>query len=203
MQTNNIGEILSDQGHLDEAERLFRETELICDAAGQRLMATVARANLGRAAARAGRLDEADSLLSEALEAFRDMKASSFALEAEVRLAEVAVLRGKRPEEALERTRAALDHAEEAAEMAALHASALRLRAAARLQLGDSAGAREDLAESVETARGAGALYELALALDVRAAADGDTADAAESAALLERLGVERVARPPLTSSTA
>ena len=45
-------------------------------------------------------------------------------------------------------------------------ASALRLRAAARLQLGDADGARQDLTESVEIARGADALYEVALALD-------------------------------------
>ena len=31
MQTSNIGEILSDQGHLEEAERLFTEVERICD----------------------------------------------------------------------------------------------------------------------------------------------------------------------------
>ena len=93
MQMSNIGEILSDQGHLDEAERLFKEVERICDAAGQRLMTTVARANLGRAAARAGRLDDASELLTASLDGFREIHASSFALEAEVRLAEVEVLR--------------------------------------------------------------------------------------------------------------
>ena len=200
MQMSNIGEILSDQGHLDEAERLFKEVERICDAAGQRLMTTVARANLGRAAARAGRLDDASELLTASLDGFREIHASSFALEAEVRLAEVEVLRGDRPQEALARTGAALGLAEDAADMAALHASALRLRAAARLQLGDTDGAGEDLAESVEIARRADALYEVALALDLRGAIDGDADALAESSALLERLGVERIARPPLQS---
>ena len=98
------------------------------------------------------------------------------------------------------RTGAALGLAEDAADMAALHASALRLRAAARLQLGDTDGAGEDLAESVEIARRADALYEVALALDLRGAIDGDADALAESSALLERLGVERIARPPLQS---
>ena len=200
IQMNNIGEIRSDQGHLEHAERLFHEVERICDAAGHRLAATVAHANLGRAAGRAGRLDEAEILLTQALGVFRDMHASSFALEAKVRLAEVELLRGDRPDAALASTTAVLDLAEDAANMAALHASALRLRAAARLQLAAD-GAFEDLAESVEIARGADALYEVALALDLRAAADGDADAAAESAELLERLGVERIARPPFPGS--
>ena len=203
MQTSNIAEILSDQGHVDEAARLFSEVERTCDVAGQRLMATVARSNLGRAAARAGRLDEAESLLTDALEVFRDMHAASFALETEIRLAEVDIQRGDRPEEALARTRAVLDVTEDAADTVALHASALRLRAAARLQLGDADGAREDLVRSIETARGAGTLYEVALAFDLRAQLDGDRDTAAEARTLFEKLGVEHVARPPARSSAA
>ena len=200
MQMSNIGEILSDQGHLDEAARLFTDVERICDSAGQRLMSTVARANLGRAAARAGRRDEARELLLVALENFDVMRASSFALETKIRLAEVEILAGDRPEEALASTSTVLELAGDAADMAALHACALRLRAAARLQLRDEDGAREDLVESVETARGADALYEVALGLDLRALMDGDADAAEESAELFRRLGVERVARPPLPS---
>ena len=200
MQMSNIGEILSDQGHLDEAARLFTDVERICDSAGQRLMSTVARANLGRAAARAGRRDEARELLLVALENFDVMRASSFALETKIRLAEVEILAGDRPEEALASTSTVLELAGDAADMAALHACALRLRAAARLQLRDEDGAREDLMESVETARGADALYEVALGLDLRALMDGDADAAEESAELFRRLGVERVARPPLPS---
>jgi tetratricopeptide (TPR) repeat protein len=200
MQMSNIGEILSDQGRIDEAEELFADVERVCDQAGQRLMSTVARGNLGRAAARAGRFDDAEPLLADALAGFREINAASFALETEMRLAELDVLRGDRPEEALVRTRAVLEVAEDAADMAALHASALRLRAAARLQLGDAAAAEPDLDESIVTARRGDALYEVALALDLKGAA-GDAAAAAESAELLQRLGVERVARPPFGAS--
>jgi class 3 adenylate cyclase/tetratricopeptide (TPR) repeat protein len=203
MAKNNIGEILSDQGALDEAQRLFAETREACDAAGHRALSTLAHANVGRAAARAGRLDEAEALLNEALEKFRDIHATNFVLEAEARLAEVAALRGNRPEDALERAESVLKHTEDAADMPSLHAMALRLRAAARLQLGDATGAKADLEESVSSARSADALYELALALDLTAAAFADEAAATESAALLERLSVGHVARPPLDADAA
>jgi tetratricopeptide (TPR) repeat protein len=201
MQTNNIAEIRSDQGHMEDAERMFLEVERVCRPAGQRLLATIARANLGRAAARAGRLDEAEELLSAALEDFRDIHSTSFVLETEMRLAELAVLRGDSAAEALERTRAVLEHAEDSAEMAALRASTLRLRAAAQLQLGEADTAAADLDESAEVARRADALYEVALALDLRASVDGDPEALAESGELLQRLGVERVARPPLPAA--
>jgi class 3 adenylate cyclase/tetratricopeptide (TPR) repeat protein len=203
MAKNNIGEILSDQGALDEAQRLFTETREACDAAGHRALSTLAHANAGRAAARAGRLDEAEALLNEALEKFRDIHATNFVLETEARLAEVAALRGNRPEDALERAESVLKHTEDAADMPSLHATALRLRAAARLQLGDATAAKADLDESVSAARSADALYELALALDLTAAAFADEAATTESAALLERLSVGRVARPPLNADAA
>jgi class 3 adenylate cyclase/tetratricopeptide (TPR) repeat protein len=201
IQMSNIGEIRSDQGHLEEAEALFREVQRICDTAGQRLASTVARANLGRAATRAGRFDEAEELLEEALETFRPMHAASFALETDARLAEVDVLRGDRPRQALERASAVLERADDPAGMAALQAAALRIRACARVQLGDLDGAGTDLAKSVRVARSADALYEVALTLDVSARLRDDAAAAAESKALFERLAVVRVARPPLLAS--
>jgi tetratricopeptide (TPR) repeat protein len=198
MANNNIGEIRSDQGELEEAQTLFEEVERACDAAGHRALSTVAHSNLGRVAARAGRVDEAEALLQEALEAFREIHATSFVLETEARLAEVAALRGDRPQEALSRAESVLEHTEDAADMPSLHAAALRLRAAARLQLGDRVGAEEDLEESLRAARAGDSLYELALALDLSAAVSGDDDAAGESAALLQQLAVKNVARPPL-----
>jgi tetratricopeptide (TPR) repeat protein len=195
-QMSNIGEIRSDQGHLTEAELLFRKVVDTCDAAGERRLATVARSNLGRTAARAGRYDEAQQLLGEALAAFADMNARSLAIETEARLAELDVLRGDRAQQALEHAQAALEHLEAGADAAPLHASLLRTRAAALFQLGRGAEADADLDESVRVARSADALYEVALSLDLAARAAG-AADR-ESSEILERLGVERIARPPL-----
>jgi class 3 adenylate cyclase/tetratricopeptide (TPR) repeat protein len=196
--TNNIGEIRSDQGHLEDADRLFDEVQRASDAAGQRLLSMVARLNRGRTAARAGRFDDAEELLDEALEGFREIQAASFVLEAEARLAELDVLRGDRPEQALERVDPVLQRTEDAADMAPLQATALRIAASARLQLGEQDAAGADLRESVRVAREADAVYETALALDLLGIAEGDRDAAAEAADLLERLHVERVARPPL-----
>jgi class 3 adenylate cyclase/tetratricopeptide (TPR) repeat protein len=200
LQMNNIGEIRSDQGHLDEADDLFLEVQRVCDAAGQLLASTVARANRGRVAARGRRWDEAEELLTDALATFREMHAGSFVHETEARLAELAALRGDRPEEALKHADSVLEQTGDAADMVALRAAALRLRAAARLQLGDLAAAKEDLDESLSVARSADAMYEAALTLDLSAKVRGDDAAATESAALFERLGVEHVARPPFES---
>ncbi|HWQ22802.1 MAG TPA: tetratricopeptide repeat protein [Gaiellaceae bacterium] len=199
--TNNIGEILSDQGRLEDADRLFDEVVRTCDAIGYRLLAAVARSNLGRSATRAGRSDEAQRWLEEAAALLRDIGAGGFALEAEVRLAELEAFRGDRPEAALARLEQVLENpSEDAASMAPLVALAERLRGAALLQLDERERADESLAESVRVARGAEARYELALSLDLLGTL-GDEDAAREAAALLERLSVERVARPPLASS--
>jgi class 3 adenylate cyclase/tetratricopeptide (TPR) repeat protein len=203
MATNNIGEIRSDQGRIEEAEDLFEEAVRTTDAAGQRPLSAVANANLARAAARAGRLGEAEEKLARALEVFRELNVGGYALEAEARLAEVDALRGDRARQVVDRAQSVLERTEEAAEMAALRATALRLRAVGRSQLGDNEGTLRDLDESIRIARKADAHYELALALDLKTRLGGHQVAGAESTRLLERLGVERVARPPLGESAA
>ena len=79
--TNNIGEIESDQGHLDEAEAAFRQAYDVCLAAGTRSSATSRRATWAGSAARAGRLDEAETSLGEALAGFEEIRAAGFVLE--------------------------------------------------------------------------------------------------------------------------
>ncbi|MDQ3121608.1 MAG: tetratricopeptide repeat protein, partial [Actinomycetota bacterium] len=199
MAANNIGEIKSDQGHLEEALQLFEDVQRICDAAGERTLSAIARSNLGRAAARARRLEEAAELLETALEVFREIHAASFVLETQARIAELDVLRGDRAVASFQQAQSVLERTEDAAEMAALRAAALRLRAAARLQAGDHAAARDDLEQGVAIAREAEALFEVALVLDLLGEAFGDAEAAAESSTIFRQLGVERVARPPLS----
>jgi class 3 adenylate cyclase/tetratricopeptide (TPR) repeat protein len=199
LATNNIGEILSDQGHLEDAERLFNEVAASSDGIGHELMSAVARANLGRAAARDGRFDEARGLLEGALESLWEMEATSFALEAELRLVELEALRGGRPRELLAEVDSLLERTDEAAAMAPLRASIHRIRAVALAQLGEKPEAEGELGRSVEVAREAEAVHELALALHV-AGLLGDDAAANETGALFQRLGIERVARPPLSA---
>ena len=92
-----------------------------------------------------------------------------------------------------------LDKAEESDVPAPLHASTLRVFAGAALQLGNVERARSALETCITIAREANVLYELALALDLYGDAFGDSEATTESAALLRRLGVERIARPPLS----
>jgi tetratricopeptide (TPR) repeat protein len=200
MATNNIGEIRSDQGRLEEAEGLFSDVQHAVDSTGHRGLSTMARLNLGRAAARGGRFDDAETLLAEAADSFLEMQAAGYVLETEARRAESDVLRGDRPQEALARAESVLERTGDAADMAALRATALRVRGSALLQLGREAEAVAALHESVRVARAAEVVYETALGLDLLAAVGDNSAAADESSALLERLRVERFARPPLPS---
>ncbi len=191
--TSNIAEIRSDRGQLEEAVPLFQEAHDVCSAAGYRFVAALARSNLGRAAARAGRLEEAEELLREALEGFREIKAASFVLETEARLAERAVLAGDHAA-ALGQLAETEPRAGEAGPV--LRALLLRLRGYALAQAGELEAARASLEESVRVAREAEAPYELALALEALARLADRTSDptgpdyAAESGSLLDRLGV-------------
>jgi class 3 adenylate cyclase/tetratricopeptide (TPR) repeat protein len=191
---NNIAEILSDQGRIEEAEELLREVRDTCDAAGSRLMTAVADANLGRAAARSARFDDARELLTRALEALREIDAGSFVVETQARLAEAALLSGDAD--------GALSAAETAEAItgatAAPNVKALvhRVRAAALVKKGRADAAAHELEQSLATARGADALYEIALSLQLRAKLRDDVSDAAEAQAILDALHV--VSRPEL-----
>ena len=188
MAANNIGEILADRGRIDEAEALFGEVVETADASGRRGLATIARLNLGRAVSRSGRLDEGAALIAEAAAAFADMQAESFALEAEVRLAECDLFRGTAAAAALARARSVLTAADSGSDT--VRAVALRVEGSALLQLRRPDEARRCLTAAADAARGAGLLYELALALDLL----GDD----ESREILSRLRVEHLVTPPV-----
>src|SRR5207244_1480762 len=92
---NNEGEIVSDQGKLEEAEKLFREARRVWRAARYPVGIALATSNLGRVAARARRFDEALELLGEALAAFEALGSEALARETEARRAECFVLAGR------------------------------------------------------------------------------------------------------------
>ena len=91
---NNIAEILSDQGLLDDAKSLLRQVDETCRAAGCAPDDRRRRRQPRPAAARAGRYGDAETLLTGALEAFTEIEAEGFVVEMRARLAEVAVLAG-------------------------------------------------------------------------------------------------------------
>ena len=91
---NNEAEVLSDQGHLEQAEPLFRDMVRICRAAGYTFGALVGLGNLARVAARSGRFDEAEALYEETLAGFRELGSERFEIETRARVVECRVLAG-------------------------------------------------------------------------------------------------------------
>ena len=193
--TNNIGEILSDQGRFDEAGELFEEARRAVDSAGHRALSLMARMNLGRLAARQGRFDEAQTMLGEAVEGFHEIEAASLEEEARARIAEAAVLAGDHERAVREADIAELTG--EANPPPPLQAVLHRVRGYALLQESREADAVEELQRSLSAARSGDALYEIALTLHALGRL-GDTGAAAEAAALLTRLDVAQVAEVPL-----
>jgi tetratricopeptide (TPR) repeat protein len=200
--TNNVGEVKSDQGYVTTASELFREAGEVFETSGHRMLAILTSSNLGRAAAREGRLDDAKRLLERALADFEEIDASGFALEARAFLAERAALAGDAAN-AIERADAVLAAIAQGSGGSLHHAFIHRIRGYALAQQGDAAGARAAFEQSLEIALGAEETYQLALALEAKArlaehlGEDGSQA-AREARALLARLGVVATPEFPL-----
>jgi class 3 adenylate cyclase/tetratricopeptide (TPR) repeat protein len=187
----NIGEILTEQGRLAEAETVFSQALRVARAAKKPYIAATALQRLGRIAMLRSDSDQAFALLRDAREQFETMKNADDVSEVDVLLAECHLVAGD-PTRALEL--AAATSAANPTRLPALE----RTRGRALAALGDEAGARLALESSLAEARDQEALYEIALTLDVLVTLDlrsGDVASAesreAEHAALLVRLGIE------------
>jgi len=162
----------------------------VADAAGSDLPSQVARSNLGRAAARAGRFEEAEELLTHALQSFREMNAM-FDIETEARLAELDVMRG-RPDAALQQATATLEAAREAGGLAPVEALLHRVLGVARAQLGDLDAARASFEEALAIARRAEAPFEVAQTLNELSRVFGDENAGGRAARIFGELGVKR-----------
>ena len=192
---NNEGEIVSDQGKLDEAEALFSEARRVWRAARYPVGIALATSNLGRVAARAGRFDEALELLAEALTAFEALGSDALGQETRARRAECFVLAG-RFQEALDLAPTVL---EAAGENRLLYPFLERLYGYALVQARRQDEARPRFERSLELARELEADYEVALTLEALGRTRlGDPDAAAESKAILDRLGVVSTPRVPL-----
>jgi tetratricopeptide (TPR) repeat protein len=207
-QENNIGEILSDQGHFDAAARLFTRARDEWRAADYKVGVALATSNLGRLALRSGDPVEGNERLVDALGRFESIGSTVYVAETEARLAECLVLSGRTTEatEALRRLHqriGALDGAD------LLMAAALRLSGIVRAQSGDVGAALALLDDSADRAQAVGGAFEWAQSLAARAmvAFEGPTrddrvmarmrADARSAVALFVELGVADV---PVTS---
>jgi tetratricopeptide (TPR) repeat protein len=190
----NIGEILLDQGHVEEARQRFVTALRVWKAAGHRWGVAAAQSYLGQAAARSGQHDEAVSLLEDARAAFKDLGEASL-LEVEVRIAEEHLLGGD-VDAALTLATESIGRAERG-EGINVHLPALhRIRGRALVAMGDAEAAREAMELSLESARRRNSPYDAARALQTlaelaRVTGHGDANALNEEArAILERLGV-------------
>jgi class 3 adenylate cyclase/tetratricopeptide (TPR) repeat protein len=192
--TVNRGEILSDQGKLDEAEPLFRYSLRVARASGTSSRIADIAAPLGRLLARKGSFAEARALLDEARGHYERAGARAELIGTDARIVECLVLAGD-AEEALALAQSTLARAGTVAGTFLAIAMLERLRGRALTALGRLDEARAALETSLEEARAKGADYEIALGLDALIALERRAGPATklfeeELQAICARLGV-------------
>jgi tetratricopeptide (TPR) repeat protein len=199
--TVNVGEILGDQGRLDEAETTLLDARRVWRAAGYRAGVAYVTMLLGRVAARAGRF-------ADAYERFDDARAEMLAVGAEGELliadayrAECLALEGRGDDAA--RCAADVSARAQRSGMHMLEPLLHRVDAIVAAQHGDLVATRRHLASSVAAASALQADHELGLTLDVQAQLDtSDRPGAAETIAsrdeIFGRLDVVSTPRVPL-----
>ena len=194
LTTLNVGEVLSDQGLMDEAEPLLLDALRVARALHSGPLLGEVTLRLGRLYSRTGRFEEAHAVFAEAREQYE--------LEAEARIAECFVLESE-PRAALKLSKSALGRARSLDAGFDVIAMLQRTEGCAYLQLGQLEKARSALALALEEARRRSLDYEAALVLDALAVlADADAEPAEdlrhERDAILERLGVTGIPEIPL-----
>ncbi|HEX9235783.1 MAG TPA: tetratricopeptide repeat protein [Actinomycetota bacterium] len=211
--TVNVGEILSDQGRLEEAKPVLSDVLRVWRAAGYTSGVAYATGQLGRVAYRSGHPDEGRRLLERSRRLSLRLGSALETLEADVRLAECALFEME-PVSTLRTTDAATDQLAAVDGAMVLSPLLYRVRGYAWLQLGLPEQARRAFDQSLAEARPRKADYEVALTLRALAELDersvggvnqGDGASAvrAESDSILERLGVVHVPEFPLPARVA
>jgi class 3 adenylate cyclase/tetratricopeptide (TPR) repeat protein len=206
--TFNIGEILADQGHDDEARAQLRESLQVLRAAGYPWAIAYATMLLGRLEARMGAFEDAHRHLEAARREFLEADTEADAVEAQSMMAECLVLEGRAAD--------ALELADRLLAEVVAHGSGRgtalieRVRGYALAQRGDVVGAGAAFEVSRASAEALDADYELALTLNgLRAVAvsSGDEEAAHDLAvkidALTEKLGIVRLPIVPMEASVA
>jgi class 3 adenylate cyclase/tetratricopeptide (TPR) repeat protein len=204
MGTDNIAEVLADQGHYAAAEQHLHETLRVWRAAGDRGGIAFARGLLGRVAARTGRFDEAHAHFDAARLEYSESGLEADCREVDGRIAECLVLED-RSEEALALADVTLGVSVQEDQNPPDAPLLQRVRGYALLQAGATKAAREAFEASLESARARDADYEVALtmvALAQLSSVEGDALRAeqleSEGSQLLERLGVLSLPQVPL-----
>ncbi len=189
----NIAEILSDQGHYDEADGLLRDVIRQWRAAGAETDVAEARRERAKALARRGDLLGARRLLQDARTVQLKHGQHGEVLTTDVRLAELEVLSGASGR-ALKLAVDLESRARASDGGSGLRPILARIRGWALLQQGRSDEARQAFGESRRQSRDRGDAYQVALALDglIAARAPGQDVQAleAERLAIHDSLGI-------------
>jgi class 3 adenylate cyclase/tetratricopeptide (TPR) repeat protein len=155
----NIGEIMSDQGRLDEAEAHLNRARQLWRATGDRY-AAYAEILLGRLLMRRGRHRQALPMLEQAASELRRFGIGVYADFAQALIAEAEAFRGD-PFRALDLASSALQASDQ------LRPLLTRVAGIAFARLGQTDAARRELTDSLVTARERGADYDIAATIDV------------------------------------
>jgi tetratricopeptide (TPR) repeat protein len=189
----NVGEILSDQGHLDEAEAHLHRAHRVWSGTGERQAVAFIDVLLARLAVRRGNCHDALPLLDAAAADLRRFRRDAYADFAQALIAEAEAFVGD-ASRALEIARRELGGGE--------RQRPLLQRAAgiALARLGQTEAAREELTSALASGRERAAAYDVAATID---ALDGlssaDRGMLRERDAILERLKIVRLPTPALS----
>ncbi len=188
----NLGEILSDQGHLDEARAHLERARRVWTATKERQSVAFVTLLLGRVATRDRRHADAMPLLEAAMAEFRRFRIDAYAGFASALNAEAEAFAGD-PSRALSIARDELNAAGRYG--ALLH----RICGMALARLGQVDAAERELMSSLALARERGEEYDIAATVDVLdALGAAQLEDARERDAILARLQIDRLPRPLL-----
>ena len=193
----NVGELRADQGRLAEGEAHLLRALQVFRPTGDDFGTMLSLRQLGRVATRAGRPDEAHEQLAEAMRLAQALKIPPELAVVRGCLAEALLWAGS-CEDALVLARELL--AGDTPELT--RAAAERVVGWVALQRGDPSSAVAAFRRSENLARDSAQPFEVALALDAlvgAGAATGDEIGARD--AILARLGVVAISRPPRTVS--
>jgi tetratricopeptide (TPR) repeat protein len=193
MSDGNMGEILSDQGHLDEAEKHLQRARQIWKAMGDRSWVAYADALLARITVRRSQYREGLSMLQAAMSDLRGLRMDAYADLAHAWIVEAEAFGGD-PFRALEigsQERQAND----------LQRPLLtRMGGIALARLGERGGAMRELTHSLRTARDRGSEYDIAATIDAMDAVAGAEQELVrERDEILTRLRISRLPSPVLT----
>ena len=189
----NVGEILSDQGHLDQAEEHLQAARRVWSGTGEHQAVAFVDVLLARLAVRRGRHREALPVLEKAADDLRRFHLGAYADLARAMLAEAEAFAGE-PTRALEITREELALGDRNRPLLE------RVAGIALIRLGQKDEAAHELMRALQSARELSAEYDIAAtidALDVLGAAEGPLLGERDD--VLARLKIERLPVPALS----